>query len=214
MRPKHILCFLAAFGSLTATVGCRGEFDDDLTALGHRVEYLEDSVFFAFKAQNLNRQIENMRLIITEFQANRALERVVENNDGSVTIYFLNGNECTVYPGENGLDGQDGADGQDGTAAVIGVWVNPEDGHWYWTCNGEPIRDAMGNLMRIDATDGEDGTDGRNGTNGRDGKNGTDGKDGADGNPDLFLNIIVNQEEHTVTFILLNGQVITIEYLH
>ena len=273
MRPKHIICFLAALGSLTATVGCRGEFDDDITALGHRVEYLEDSLFYKLKADNINTQIENMRLILTEFEANRALESVVQNPDGSVKIIFLNGIECTVYPGRNGADGTDGVDGEDGTAAVMGVWVNPEDGHWYWTVNGEPLRDAMGNLMRIDAYDGEDGTDGRDGHDGHDGHDGIDGidgidgkdgkdgkdadassvyvpvvrinpetheweistdggltwkgmgtsadgkdgekgEDGKDGTPDIFKNIFINEGEQTVTFILANGQVITIEYLN
>ncbi|MBQ7494563.1 MAG: hypothetical protein IJT75_02165 [Bacteroidaceae bacterium] len=177
----RILSYLAiATMVLLAAIGCRSEFDDNLRALGRRVEYLEDSVFFTNKETSINNQIRVLNQILTEFMENRAIQTVVENTDGSLTLTILNGNTLTVEPGNDGRDGNTGRDGADGTAPLIGVNQNPDDGHWYWTINGEWMLNSDGEPIRADAYDGRNGTDGTDGVNGRDGTNGRDGADDLD----------------------------------
>ena len=81
--------------------------------------------------------------------------------------------------------------------------INPETHEWEISTDGGLTWKGMGTSA--------DGKDGANGKDGEDGKNGEDGKDGT---PDIFMNIFINEGEQTVTFILANGQVITIEYLN
>ena len=70
-------------------------------------------------------------------------------------------------PGKDGEDGADGSDGEDGSTPVIGL-TQGEGGNWYWTLNGELMRDPNGDPIRA---------------NGDKGESGEDGDDGAQGNP-------------------------------
>ena len=65
-------------------------------------------------------------------------------------------------PGKDGEDGADGSDGEDGSTPVIGL--KQEDGNWYWTLNGELMRDPNGDPIRANGEDGKDGEDGDAGT--------------------------------------------------
>lgn len=58
-------------------------------------------------------------------------------------------------PGKDGEDGADGSDGEDGSTPVIGL--KQEDGNWYWTLNGELMRDPNGDPIRANGEDGKDG---------------------------------------------------------
>ena len=59
-------------------------------------------------------------------------------------------------PGKDGEDGADGSDGEDGSTPVIGL-TKGEYGNWYWTLNGELMRDPNGDPIRANGKDGEDG---------------------------------------------------------
>ena len=73
---------------------------------------------------------------------------------GTITVYHgkdgVNGTD-----GTDGEDGKDGTDGQDGTAPVIGVKPDT-DGVYYWTLNGDWLRDSDGNKIPTTGKDGED----------------------------------------------------------
>ena len=96
------------------------------------------------------------------------------------TISFLHSDPITIYHGEKGDKGEDGADG---STPQIGL-TQQEDGNWYWTLNGELMKDAEGNPIRAngeDGKDGQDGEDGADGSDGRPGSTGPAGRPGADG---------------------------------
>ena len=78
-------------------------------------------------------------------------------------------------PGKDGEDGADGSDGEDGSTPVIGL--KQEDGNWYWTLNGELMRDPNGAPIRANGEKGEQGEQGE------DGDKGDTGATGATGSP-------------------------------
>ena len=82
-------------------------------------------------------------------------------------IQFLHSEAITIYNGEKG---EDGKQGETGGTPQISV-VQQTDGNWYWTLNGDLLKDDAGNAIQA------------NGTKGEDGKSGTDGKPGDDGQP-------------------------------
>lgn len=73
--------------------------------------------------------------------------------------------------GEDGEDGVNGTDGKDGETPIIGVKQDIDE-IYYWTLNGDWLKDKNGHKIKAQ------GTDGSNGNNGTDGINGTNGKDG------------------------------------
>ena len=89
------------------------------------------------------------------------------------TISFLHSAPITIY------NGTQGEKGETGDTPQIGL-TQQEDGNWYWTLNGELMRDAEGNPIRAN---GEDGKDGQDGADGEDGEDGQDGSTGATGRP-------------------------------
>lgn len=64
--------------------------------------------------------------------------------------------------GKDGADGVDGADGKDGRTPVIGVAMDA-DGVWYWTLDGDWLRDSSENRIAASGKDGRDGADGADG---------------------------------------------------
>ena len=77
-------------------------------------------------------------------------------------------------PGKDGEDGADGSDGEDGSTPVIGL-TQGEDGNWYWTLNGELMRDPNGDPIRANGEKGEQGNKGESGEDGDDGTQGIPG---------------------------------------
>ena len=66
------------------------------------------------------------------------------------TIHFYRQGEVTIY------NGKKGDKGETGEAPVIGVTPG-DDGRWYWTVNGELMKDANDNPVCASGKDGEDG---------------------------------------------------------
>ena len=76
-------------------------------------------------------------------------------------------------PGKDGEDGADGSDGEDGSTPVIGL--TQQDDGWYWTLNGELMRDPNGDPIRANGEKGEQGEQGEDGEKGDDGAQGIPG---------------------------------------
>jgi len=152
LRAFHIL----AVGAFLATgiSSCNDKYGDDLRGLGRRVEILEDSLPIQ------NREILAIQTILYTINTNGFITSVVNNNNGTYTIRFNNGNEFTLRHGTDGNDGRDGS----ADDFVIGV-DKGEDGIWYWTLNGEWIIDDNGNRMRAGGVDGKDGKNGKDDIN-------------------------------------------------
>jgi hypothetical protein len=153
----------------------------------------------------MNTNISALQAIVNALQNNDYVTGVTEiTENGEVigyTIYFTKSSPVKIYHGKDGKDGQDGAPGQDGAdgapgqdgadgapgkdgadgyVPVIGVRQHT-DGVWYWTLDGEWLRDESGNMIKASARDGQDGAPGQNGQDGADGAPGQDGADGAPG---------------------------------
>ena len=140
----------------------------------------------------MNTNISALQTVVEALENNDYVTSVfpVSENGKTVgyTINFSKSGAVTIYHGKDGSNGNDGADGasgkdgHDGQTPVIGVRQDT-DGRYYWTLNGEWLKDDAGNKIPTTGNDGQDGAPGADGENGKDGVDGEDGKDGADGQP-------------------------------
>lgn len=134
--------------------------------------YNDDDVWNAINSQEERiTALENWQKTINENIA--ALQALVNENDyitdvtpivenGETTGYiisFLKQGSITIY------NGTKGDKGETGDTPSIGV-TKQEDGKYYWTLNGELLKDAEGNPICASGQDGEDGSNGSNGSSG------------------------------------------------
>ncbi len=174
---------------------CSSEFDDaplweSVNDLEERVGKLEEL------CRQMNTNLSAMKTIVDAVGSSDYVTGVtLVTKDGKVvgyTIAFYRHEPVTIYHGTdgkdgvngqdgkdgvNGTDGKDGQDGKDGVNGTDGkdghspvVSVRRDtDGNWYWTLDGEWLRDDSGNRIRANGRDGADGKDGADGTDGQDG---------------------------------------------
>lgn len=101
--------------------------------------------------------------------------------------------------GKDGVDGKDGADGKDGKSASMAgavvpqTRINPDTRHWEISTDGGNTWTDTGTVA--------DGADGRNGIDGKNGQNGAD---------DIFMDVKVNADGKSITFILRDGRTFTV----
>ena len=191
----------------------------------------------------MNSNIEALQTIVEALQNNDYVTSVTPVVDGGktigYTINFSKSGAVTIYHGENGENGKDGANGLDGHSPQIGVKQHT-DGIYYWTLDGEWLKDANGNKIKAVGIDGENGSNGTNGVDGitpqlkieneywyisydngttwsqlgkatgEDGKDGANGSDGADGKDGDSFFQSVTQDEQYVYFTLADGTQITL----
>ena len=222
-------------------LGCSDKYDDsalrnDLNDLENRLTILEE------RCKQMNTNISSLQTIITALQNNDYITSVTPiTNDGEIigyTITFAKSNSITIYNGTDGKDGEDGVNGEDGTNGKDGVTPTigvkqDTDGVYYWTLNGDWLKDDKGNKIKAEGTDGKDGADGsggEDGTNGKDGvtpkleiregywwisydngkATGEDGKDGTDGKDGSSIFKSVTEDDENVYFTLADDTIITI----
>ena len=185
---KQLFRFWIA-AALLIVAGCVEEYDD--SALVGRVDDLESRVQRLEQlCQQMNTNISSLQTIVTALQNNDYVTGVtpITENGKTIgyTITFAKAQSITIYHGKDGQngadgkDGQDGADGKDGYTPIIGVRQDT-DGIYYWTLDGEWLRDNAGNRIKAVGTDGKEGVDGATGPQGPQGEPGKDGADGAPG---------------------------------
>lgn len=106
------------------------------------------------------------------------------------TISFKNQPSVSIYNGEKGEQGDKGDKGDKGDTGSVPTisLVQMEDGNWYWTLNGELMKDSEGNAIRANGKDGADGEPGEDGKPGEDGTPGEDGKPGTSAPAPLLKN--------------------------
>ena len=131
--------------------------------------------------KRLNEDIEAQKSVVAALQGYDYVTGVSDIiEDGMIvgyTISFHKGAPIDIYYGH---DGTDGSDGSDARVPEIGIAMEV-DGQYYWTLDGEWIRDDAGEKIPVNGKDGKDGEDGADGADGSDGKDGADGEDGAPG---------------------------------
>jgi hypothetical protein len=109
-----------------------------------------------------NTEIAALSQLAQQYSAGSAVTSVDEIKDGDKTvgykISFDNGTSINVMYGQDGADGRDGVDGADGhigTDAVDGhspvVGLVYQDGAYYWTVDGQLLKDANGNPVPASA---------------------------------------------------------------
>ncbi|MBE6241185.1 MAG: hypothetical protein E7115_06790 [Bacteroidales bacterium] len=104
-----------------------------------------------------NTNISSLQTIITALQDKDYVTSVAPINEGDevvgYTITFSKSGAVTIY------------NGKDGYVPAMGV-KQDTDGLWYWTVDGEWLRDSDGEKVRASAIDGEDGEPGTPGQSG------------------------------------------------
>ena len=133
--------------------------------------------WYAFEAlqtqvNQMNSNIKELQNIVGALQNNDYVTGVKPiYEDGKIigyTISFSKSDDVTIYHGQDGKDGADGEDGKDGYIPQIGV-KKDSDGIYYWTLDGEWLKDDAGNNIKAVGTDGQDGAAGAPGSDGKDG---------------------------------------------
>ena len=148
--------------------------DYDDSALWEAVNGLEERVAALEQWQKeTNNNIAALQELLTTNDMITAVTPVLMGEDTvGYTISFLNSDPITIYNGEKG---------EAGDMPQIGL-TQDDAGDWYWTLNGELMRDADGNPIRANGEDGKDGQDGEDGEDGEDGATGPTGPQGKPGN--------------------------------
>ncbi len=180
MTLKKLLSAGLIAGLAIGFTGCKYDDDDVWSAINDqekRIAALEQW------QQSTNTNIAALQAIVNESDFIKSVTPISEG--GKVigyTISFLHQGDIVIYNGEKGDKGDTGAQGDKGDKGdtgdmpVIGV-EQLSDGLWYWTINGELLKDAQGNPICAS------GRDGANGEPGADGKPGTPGAPGTPGTP-------------------------------
>ncbi|WP_246866438.1 PL29 family lyase N-terminal domain-containing protein [Bacteroides acidifaciens] len=171
--------FLVIATLITSFYSCKTNTDDlwdSIHQLDGRVTSLEEL------CKQMNGNISSLQKLVQALQDNNSITMVtpVKQGDKTIgyTISFTKGEPITIYHGEKGDKGEQGDkgetgdkgdtgnNGKDGTTPTIGVKQHA-DGIYYWTLNGDWLRDNSGNMIKAegkDGTDGEQGEEGKEGT--------------------------------------------------
>lgn len=171
MKKINILFLLAAI--LMALPSCE-QYDEIAMwnkneSMDARLQELEEL------CDRMNTNIASLQVIVDALQENdyvTSVTPVVEAGDTiGYTLNFSQSGPTTIYHGENGADGADG-----NTPSISAR--RDTDGIYYWTIDGDWMRDEKGNKVRAQGPQGATGRPGQDGDDGTDGDDGAPGKDG------------------------------------
>ena len=157
---KSINYFSKLLGALLLCAGLMvtGCYDDSALReqIGGVNEQLQDHESRLKELERLtaqqNTNISALQTIVTALQDRDYVTSVAPINEGDkvvgYTINFSKSGAVTIY------------NGKDGYVPAIGAKQDESDGQWYWTVDGEWMRDSEGDKVRASAVDGEDGQPG------------------------------------------------------
>ncbi len=123
------------------TIGCQEDYDERLEDLEDRVSKLEEI------CKETNANLAALQTIVTALQEQISITQVEQLSDG-YTIHFSDGTSATI---------KDGKDTD--SVPVFGV-KKDVDGIYYWTLDGEWLKDEKGNKVRAQGDKGEQGETG------------------------------------------------------
>ncbi len=154
-------------------VSCGDDYDDSF--LVSRVDNLESRVQKLEElCKQMNTNISSLQVLVTALQNNDYITGVIPVKQGNeilgYTISFSRSEPIVIFHGEDGSDGKDGKDGADGQDAVIPlIGIKQDvDGVFYWTLNGDWLKDEKGSKIQAQGINGIDGEDGNDGQDGKD----------------------------------------------
>ena len=152
--------------------------EKDIAQLKGDVAQLQQDV------NKINSDISGLQSIVKALEKNVYVKEVTDVKDasGSVigyTITFTDNSKITIYHGEKGEKGDPGAQGNPGTPGAQGdpgtpgndgapgttpvIGVKEYEGVYYWTVNGEFMKDDLGHLIPVTGNDGAAGAAGADG---------------------------------------------------
>lgn len=171
-----------------AAVSCAKE--TDLTEVKSKIDDLDKRVTALEQAvEKINKEtVPGFENLVKALNEKLTVVSVTESTAGCV-IAWSDGTTSVITNGKDGKDGQDGQDGQDGEDGEDGKDAQaPEinitfiDGVYYWTVNGELLKDGDGNPIPVTGK----GDKGDKGDQGDKGDKGDQGDPGVDGITPLF----------------------------
>ena len=180
MRKSIWTVLLVAAVTLLAA-GCAKE--QDLKSLQEKVDGLDTRVTALEQAvKKINDEtVPGLQNLVKAIEKKLTVVNVVEG-DGEYTILFSDGTSATIKDGakgeqgeqgEQGVQGEQGEQGEKGDMPEISITLG-EGGIYYWTVNGELLKDNDGNPVPV-TTPGPQGPQGEQGEQGEQGAAGTDG---------------------------------------
>ena len=200
MRNKTFLSMCLSLALCLGFIGCAEEYDDTeiwqkVNELVERVQKLEAIC----NEQNSN--IAAIQKLLSEQGTGTYITSVTELPNGAgYTIKFSDNTEINIYNGTNSDD-----------APQISVVKQGDD--YYWTINGEILKDADGNPVKANGEKGEKGDQGEAGQDGKDGADGEAGADGKDGvtpilktGAQLIAEGVAGEWEKTAIYITIDGE--------
>ena len=131
------------------------KYDD--SALKEAVDRLDGRVTALEQlCQAMNSNISALVSIVEALQSQDGVVSVTDLEDGTgYSITFKSGRTVTIHNGKDGTNGEDGKNGKDGKTPVVGVKMD-SDGVYYWTVDGEWLKDSAGKKIRAQGVDGQD----------------------------------------------------------
>lgn len=120
-------------------------FKDEIDALRNDLQGLQEQV------DRMNNQLTSLQGLMEAINQQALIEDVTPIKEGDIetgyVIRFSKGDPITIYHG---------TDGKNGHSPVVSV-AQHNDGKWYWTIDGEWMKDGKGNMIQSAAEDGKDG---------------------------------------------------------
>lgn len=135
--------------TLIAAAGCYDDsaINESLESLKNRVQELERL------CNKMNSNISTLQSLVDALEKKDFVTGTAPLMEGGkeigYAITFTSGKTITVY------NGQDGNNGRDGKDPVVGVKAD-SNGVYYWTLNGDWLRDSKGNKIPTTGPSGED----------------------------------------------------------
>lgn len=120
-------------------------FKEEIDVLRNDLQALQEQV------DRMNSELTSLQVLVQAINEHALVESVtpIKENDKEIgfVIKFSNGQDITIYHGR---------DGEHGHSPVVSV-AKHTDGRWYWTVDGEWLKDSNGNMVPAAAKDGKDG---------------------------------------------------------
>jgi hypothetical protein len=162
---KRYIYYIIAVLAVSAASGCTKSFDD--SQFQNRLDAVQQTIDKVKADLDIyNTQISALQALAQANQAGasvKSVEEILEN--GVVAGYKIlldNGNSLVVLNGKDGEDGEHGTPGKDGHVGTDGtdghspkVGLVYQDGAYYWTVDGEFLKDSKGNLVPATANTNE-----------------------------------------------------------
>lgn len=162
---NRYIYFIVTVLAVSVAAGCTKSFDD--AQFQKRLDSVQQTIDKVRADLNAyNAQISALKSLAQASQVGasvKSVEDILEN--GTVVGYKIvldNGNFITICNGKDGQNGEHGTPGKDGHVGTDGtdghspqVGLTYQDGAYYWTVDGELLKDSEGNLVPATANTNE-----------------------------------------------------------